>query len=223
MMYLDTLDILDEDRWWGMIMQAVYYEFVFADFRMRWYAHNSGSYQAQDVLLKRDSENDWKFVYNHCALDTTGGNRNETYTLFLSDSRQEDIFFWEFGNAGIAPTKDTLTHVMYVYSRDLEYHLNTDGATQFISFGKTSTEEAGGGFGRVDNSIIGFSISVIYNLDPNCASGTYGLMYNFDTAQDGIVRFSDLQQATALPKQLYPIKSIEFEVEYAISEFIPGE
>ncbi|MDD3966813.1 MAG: hypothetical protein WC372_04550 [Candidatus Neomarinimicrobiota bacterium] len=223
MMYLDTLDITDEGRWWGMMLQAVYYEFVFTDFRMRWYANNSGPYRAQDVLLKRDGENNWKFVYNHCALDTTGGTRSETYTLFLSDTRQENLFFWEFGNAGIAPMSDTLTHIAYMFSRDREFHLNTDGATLFITFGKTSTEQAGGGFGRLDDQIIGFSISVIYNLDPNCASGTYGLMYNFDSAQEGVVRFSDLQQTTSLPKQLRPIKSIEFEVEYAISEFVPGE
>ncbi len=221
MMYLDTLDILDEDRWWGMMMQAVYYEFVFADFRMRWYAQNSGPYRAQDVLLKRDGENNWKFVYNHCALDTTGGNRSETYTLFLSDTRREDIFFWEFGNAGSAPVSDTLTHVMYRFSRDMEFHLGTAGATSFRTFGKTSTEQAGGGFGRLDDQIIGFSISVIYNLDPNCASGTYGLMYNFDTAQEGIVRFSDLQQTTSFSKQLCPISSIEFEVSYDFTPPVP--
>ena len=223
MMYLDTLDIRDEDRWWGMILQTVYYEFSFPDFRMRWYSNDSGPYKAQDVLIKPNGENTWKFVYNHCSLDTSGGERTESYTLFLSDTRREDIFFWEFGNAGVAPTSDTLTHVMYAFSRDMEMHLNTDGATMFHTFSKTSTDQAGGGFGRVGNDIIGFSIYVIYNIDPNCTSGTYGLMLNFDTAQEGVVRYSDLQQATTLPKQLYPIKSIEFEVEYAQSEFIPGE
>ncbi|MBN2781374.1 MAG: hypothetical protein JXR21_05370 [Candidatus Marinimicrobia bacterium] len=223
LMYLDTLDIADEDRWWGMILQTVYYEFAFADFRLRWYCNNSGSYRERDVLLKRDGESSWKFAYNHCALDTTGGERSETYTLFLSDTRQEDVFFWEFGNAGIAPMSDTLTHLAYQFTRDLDESFFLNGATSFITFGKTSTEEAGGGFGRVAHDIIGFSISVIYNLDPGCTSGTFGLGYNFTAVQGGALHFSDLQQTTSLPKQLRPIKSIEFEVEYAISEFVTGE
>jgi hypothetical protein len=221
-MYLDTLDIADEDRFWGMILQTVYFEFAFQDFRLRWYCNDSDPYRTNDVLLKRSSENNWKFAYNHCAVDTALENWNETYTLFLSDSRRENIYYWVTGHEPSKPTRDTLTHLVYRYDQDLENAFFLNGATSMIIFGKTSTEDAGGGFGRLKRDIIGFSINVIYNLEPG-ASGTFGLMYNFSTAEEGVLRFSDLQQETLLPKQLTPIKSIEFEVEYVIAEFNPGE
>lgn len=71
LMYLDTLDIADEDRFRGMILETVYIEFAFEDFRMRWYYNDHSSYRFGDVLLKRDSESSWKHVYNQCHIDTT--------------------------------------------------------------------------------------------------------------------------------------------------------
>lgn len=48
-------------------------------------------------------------------------------------------------------------------------------------------------------------------------------MHNLGTTQENMISYSDLEQATTMPKQLWPIKSIEFAVEYAFDEFIPGE
>lgn len=189
LMYLDTLDIADEDRFRGMILETVYIEFAFEDFRMRWYYNDHSSYRFGDVLLKRDSESSWKHVYNQCHIDTT-------------DTRQNDIFYWVHGDAGISPSPEALTHAVYYFTRDLEGDRKTTAKTVFYTCGKSSTAETRGGFGRLDNQIIGFSISLIYNLESTGESGNFGLMHNLGTTQENMISYSDLEQATTMPKQL---------------------
>ncbi|MDO9548012.1 MAG: hypothetical protein Q7J65_03485 [Candidatus Marinimicrobia bacterium] len=223
-MYLDTLDIADDDRFWGMILQTVYYEFEMEDFRIRWYTNDCGDYKAKDVLVKRNSDSDWKFIYNRVHVDQSDPDpaTREIYTIGLSDTRREDLFFWEKGNASSNPDSDTLTHIAIRFIQDWNDENSMGGSLNgeslLITFGKTSTQEAGGGFGRVTDDIIVFSISVIYQMGDPGASGTFGFMHNFEISETGKMKFSDLEQETQLAKQLYPIKSIEFEVEYDFAD-----
>lgn len=215
--YLDTLSIGDDERFWGMILQTVYFEFVMEDFRIRWYCNNSGTYKSKDVIIKRNSDTDWKFIYNKVIVDQNDPINN-WYTIYLSDTRCENLFFWGRSDAGNPTMNDTLTHIAIRFVEDWNDENSMGGSlskeTMMITFGKASTDEAGGGFGRVANDIIGFSISVIYQLADPGASGTYGLMHSFETSEIGKIKFSDLEQETSQPKQLYPVKSIEFDVEY---------
>jgi len=219
MITLDTSDIADDDRFWGMISQIVYYEFKLEDFRIRWYCNNSGNYRDKDVIIKKDGEANWKFIYDKVNVDPSDPTNPSlhTNTIVLFDTRQENIFFWEFGAAS-NPTSDTLSHIAIKYTRDLNSHF-LNGDIGLSTFGKSSTTEAGGIFGRIEDDIIGFTISVIFNLDPG-ASGTVGLMYsdNIATAEAGRMRFSDIDIETSLGKQLCPIKTLGFDVEYDFAD-----
>lgn len=220
MITLDTLDVGKDDRFWGMISQIVYYEFKLEDFRIRWYCNNSGNYRDKDVIIKKEGEANWKFIYDKVNVDPSDPTNptKHTYTIALFDTRQENIFFWVFGDAGIGPSSDTLSHITIKFTRDLDSHF-LDGNIGLSTFGKTSTAAAGGGFGRVADDIIGFTISVIFNLDPG-QSGTFGLMYsnNIVPAETGKIRFSDIDIETSLGKQLCPIKTLGFDVEYDIAD-----
>jgi len=218
--YLDTLMIGDDERFWGMIMQTVYFEFVMEDFRIRWYCNDCDPYKSKDVIIKRDSDTEWKFIYNKVNVDMDNP-ANNNITIHLSDTRCEDLYFWSKHNAD-NPRQDTLSHIAIEYIEDWSNEGGMGGSlnsrTIMDTFGKTSTEEAGGGFGRLDNEIIGFSISVIYKLNDPGQSGTFGLQHNFETSETGKIKFSDIDKPTLVPKQLYPIKSIEFEVDYDIAD-----
>ncbi len=219
--YLDTLMIGDDERFWGMILKTVYFEFVMEDFRIRWYCNDCDPYKNKDVLIKRDSDTEWKFIYNKVNVDMDNP-ANNNITIHLSDTRCEDLFFWSKHDGGLNPRQDTLSHIAIEYIEDWSDEGgmvgSLNGRNIMDTFGKTSTEETGGGFGRLDNEIIGFSISVIYSLNDPGGSGTYGLMHNIETSENGKIKFSDIDKPTLEPKQLYPIKSLEFEVDYDIAD-----
>lgn len=219
--YLDTLSIGDDERFWGMILQTVYFEFEMEDFKIRWYCNNSGTYKAKDVIVKRESDTEWKFIYNKVKVDQNDPMNNR-YTIYLSDTRSENLFFWGKGDASNPTINDTLTHIAIRFIEDWNDESSMGGSlskeTMMITFGKTSTDEAGGGFGRVASDIIGFSISVIYQMADPGSSGTFGLMHNFETFETGKMKFSDIEQETSQPKQLYPVKSIEFDVQYDLAD-----
>lgn len=219
-MHLDSLQIGSDERFWGMIHEHVYTEYEMEDFKIRWYANDCGEFKAKDAIIQKKGEVGWKFIYQCLSLELDGDNRTERYSIKTFDTRQENIFFWEKGNAGLNPSQDTLTDIAYCYIQDYNSSGSYGGKDIMMdTFGKSSTQEAGGGFGRLDNQIIGFTINVIYQIAERGESGTHGLMYNFPTARLGKMQYSDLEQTTNYPKQLRAIKSLEFEVDYEIFEY----
>ena len=222
---LDTNSIADEDRFWGIILQTVYYEFKMSDFSIRWYANNSGIYQAKDVLLSRDNGLTWRYAYNQVAVDTSDGQNIQEYSLLLSSSRQTDIYLQDQGNAGDQPENGDIMSMSFFYQQEWDDYGTQGGSldprTMLMTFGKASTDQAGGGFGRLDNTITGFSITVSYDLGEQTNGG--GLRMNFSPSQSGSVRYSDISTVTDFPKKLYPTKQLSFDVIYQIKEEDPVE
>lgn len=220
---LDTNVISDEARFWGIVLQTVYFEFEMSDFMIRWYCNDCTPYLAKDVLISQDNGHTWKFAYNQVHVDTTGGIQHEEYSLGLFDMRQDDLFLDSKWDAGVAPYQDTLMHLCIFYEEDWNAESaqggSLSGNTALMTFGKTSTSQAGGGFGRLDNDITGFSIIVMYEMgNDSCCTHAGGLQLNFPPAQSGTVHFSDMNRSSDFPKSLYPIKQLLFEVNYQIQE-----
>jgi len=198
--YLDTLDIALGDLFWGMILQTVYMEFEMEDFKIRHYKNDYGDFFAQDVVIKRNGENNWKYLYNR--YDHSSGY----CSLLVSDTRKENLFFWR-KIAPENPRQDTTVHIMYEFYEDWDNH---NGEILFYTNCKTSTDD--NNYGRIDNLIAGFSMNIYYQIGDT--GGSYGLRTTFPTQNSDEIYFSDIDTTLNVPLQIRMINSVQLDVSY---------
>ena len=105
-----------------------------------------------DVIIKRNGDNDWKYLYNQ--YDHSSGY----CSLLVSDTRKEDLFFWR-KIAPENPRQDTTVHIMYEFYEDWD---NNQGSVLLYTNCKTSTDE--NNYGRMDNLIAGFAMNIYYQI-----------------------------------------------------------
>ena len=214
---LDTFQMELYKEYFGAVVQIVYYEFKMYDFSIRFYANNSGIYHANDVLIKRDVDTSWKFAYTRVTRDTSAQEWNSSYTVELFDQRQTDLYY-ETWDAGVVAENGDLMHLAMLREVDLE----EDAAGSFesrpilLAYGMTSSDqidENGGGFGRIDEEIIGITLEIVYTFSDQF---TCGLEHSFPVAQNGRVTWADLSQTSDAFIKVYPINSVEHRVIYTI-------
>ena len=198
--YLDTMDIALGDLFWGMILQTVYMEFEMEDFKIRHYKNDYDDYYANDVMIKRNGENEWKYLYNQ--YDHGSGY----CSLLVSDTRKEDLFFWSRSGSE-NPRQDTTVHIMYEYYEDWD---NDQGEVLLYTNCKTSTDE--NNYGRLDNLIAGFSMNVYYQIGGG--GNSYGLRTTFPTRYSDEIYFSDIDTTLNVPLQIRMINSVQLDVSY---------
>jgi len=212
---LDTFQMELYKEYFGAVIQIVYYEFEMWDFSIRFYVNNSGLYHAKDILIKRDSDTGWKFAYQRVTRDTSEAEWNITYNVELFTQRQTDLFY-ETWDAGVIPLDGDLMHLAMLREEDLE----NDQAGSFesrpilLAYGMTSAnqiDENGGGFGRIDEGIIGITLEIVYTFSNQ---HTCGLQHSFPVAQNGRVTWADLSQTQNSGIKVYPINSVEHVVTY---------
>jgi len=198
--YLDTLDIALGDLFWGMILQTVYLEFEMEDFKIRHYKNDYGNYFANDVMIKRNGDNDWKYLYNQYD------HSSRYCSLLVSDTRKEDLFFWR-KIAPENPRQDTTVHIMYQFYEDWD---NNQGSVLLYTNCKTSTDE--NNYGRLDNLIAGFAMNIYYQIGGGGTS--YGLRTTFPTQHSDEIYFSDIDTTLNVPLQIRMINCVQLDVSY---------
>jgi hypothetical protein len=94
--------------YYGLLVDVVFYEFQMADFSLRWYGQDYGSYKARDVLIKKPGETVWKYPYFHRAS-------NGTLTFVIEDSRKEtkNSYYLDDYVDGQANTEDCYISIVY--------------------------------------------------------------------------------------------------------------
>lgn len=94
--------------YYGLLVDVVFYEFQMADFSLRWYGQDYGSYKARDVLIKKPGETVWKYPYFHRTS-------NGTLTFVIEDSRKEtkNSYYLDDYVDGQANTEDCYISIVY--------------------------------------------------------------------------------------------------------------
>jgi len=212
---LDTFQMELYKEYFGAVVQIVYYEFKMYDFSIRFYANNSGIYQAHDILIKRDTDPSWKFAYQRVTRDTSEAEWNIAYNVELFTQRQTDLFY-ETWDAGVIPEDGDLMHLAMIREEDLEndYAGSFESRPILLAYGLTSADqidENGGGFGRIYEDIIGITLEIVYTFSNQY---TCGLQHSFPVSQNGRVTWADLSQTDNSAIKVYPINSVEHRVTY---------
>ena len=215
---VDSIDLGLEDKYFGAIMQFVYYQFMMEDFSIRWYVNDSGPYKAMDVLIKQESNDQWKYAYQRVHVVSSESAPIETYTLELFDTRQESLFFTTWEQSVVADDGD----LMHLALHQQDDYLADNGGGSFIrspallAYNLQSSADIQNGFGRIDDEIIGITLVVLYSFT---GESTNGMQFGgVQLGQPDKMTFSDLSQETSTAIKLYPIKSVEYDVIYDTAE-----